>query len=120
MKCSSAFSYQRLGIFLLVLAADYFLMPLSVSDSDSAMAILLFLMPLITLITCFAYGCGHRATLLLPLFSTLLYLLSALVLFDSSWFSFTVLYAMLSFGGHGAGRCLRRAIEREQEKEHSR
>ena len=44
----------------------------------------------------------------------LLYLLSALLLFDSSWFSFTFLYAVLSFAGHGAGRWLRRMIEREQ------
>ena len=51
---------------------------------------------------------------LLPLLSALLYLLSALLLFDSSWFSFTFLYAVLSFAGHGAGRWLRRMIEREQ------
>lgn len=93
MKRSAAFSCQRLFLFALVLAVNYFLMPLSISDSDSAMAILLFLMPLL---------------------SALLYLLSALLLFDSSWFSFTFLYAVLSFAGHGAGRRLRRMIEREQ------
>ena len=107
MKRSAAFSCQRLFLFALVLAVNYFLMPLSIFDSDSAMAILLFLMPLVTLLTCFAYGCGHQATWLLPL-------LSALLLFDSSWFSFTFLYAVLSFAGHGAGRWLRRMIEREQ------
>ena len=57
--------------------------------------------------------CG-LVLLLLPLLSALLYLLSALLLFDSSWFSFTFLYAVLSFAGHGAGRWLRRMIEREQ------
>ena len=114
MKRSAAFSCQRLFLFALALAVNYFLMPLSISDSDSAMAILLFLMPLVTLLTCFAHGCGHQATWLLPLLSALLYLLSALLLFDSSWFSFIFLYAVLSFAGHGAGRWLRRMIEREQ------
>ena len=114
MERSAAFSCQRLFLFALVLAVNYFLMPLSIFDSDSAMAILLFLMPLVTLLTCFSYGCGHQVTWLLPLLSALLYLLSALLLFDSSWFSFTFLYAVLSFAGHGAGRWLRRMIEREQ------
>ena len=51
MKRSAAFSCQRLFLFALVLAVNYFLMPLSIFDSDSAMAILLFLMPLVTLLT---------------------------------------------------------------------
>ena len=44
---------------LLLLAANYYLMPLSVQDSDSAMIILLLLMPGLTLAVCFACGCGR-------------------------------------------------------------
>ena len=63
MKRSAAFSCQRLFLFALVLAVNYFLMPLSISDSDSAMAILLFLMPLVTLLTCCPWlrTSGHLA-----------------------------------------------------------
>ena len=55
---------------LLLLAANDYLMPLSINDSDSAMIILLLLMPGLTLAVCFACGCG-RFSWLFPFLVTI-------------------------------------------------
>lgn len=70
MKAILSFSLRKFTIFALVLCANYFIMPLSVVDSNSSLAIFIFLMPLLTLLTCFIYGCTSRSTPLFPFFST--------------------------------------------------
>lgn len=116
MKRLCSFSVRRFLLTLLVLAANDFLMPLSVSDQDSAMAILLFLMPLLTLLVCFAYGCSARSTPLLVVVSALIFFLSSLLLFSDARLAFTLLYAFLSLIGYGMGCMVRGVVSREQKR----
>ncbi len=91
---------------LLLLAANYYLMPLSVQDSDSAMIILLLLMPGLTLAVCFACGCG-RFSWLFPFLSVLLFVPSIPLYFTMDAYGMIIVYALISFIGFAAGRGVR-------------
>lgn len=115
MKAILSFSLRKFTIFALVLCANYFIMPLSVVDSNSSLAIFIFLMPLLTLLTCFIYGCTSRSTPLFPVFSTVLFALSVLCYFQNQQTGMILVFAILSFAGYGSGRLLRVFIQKEQE-----
>lgn len=76
---------------LLLLAANYYLMPLSVQDSDSAMIILLLLMPGLTLAVCFACGCG-RFSWLFPFLSVLLFMPSIPLYFTMDAYGLSLIH----------------------------
>lgn len=116
MKAILSFSLRKFMISALVLCANYFIMPLSVIDSDSSLAIFIFLMPLLTLLTCFVYGCTSRSTLLFPLFSTVLFVLSVFCYFQKQQTGMLLVFALLSFAGYGAGRLLKTFIQKEQDR----
>ena len=96
---------------LLLLAANDYLMPLSVQDSDSAMSILL----LLTLAVCFACGCG-RFSWLFPFLSVLLFVPSIPLYFTMDAYGMIIVYALISFIGFAAGRGMRLLIRREQSR----
>ena len=100
---------------LLLLAANDYLMPLSVQDSDSAMIILLLLMPGLTLAVCFACGCG-RFSWLFPFLSVLLFVPSIPLYFTMDAYGMIIVYAQMSFVGFAAGRGMRLLIRREQSR----
>ncbi len=90
---------------VLISSITYLLLPLSIYNSESGFIILLFLMPLLTVITCFTYGCTSKAKIYLPLVSLGIAFLSFLLYFEHSILSMLVFYAFLSFISFGSG-CL--------------
>lgn len=93
---------------VLILSITYLLLPLSIYDSESGFIILLFLMPLLTVITCFTYGCTSKAKIYLPLVSVGITFLSLVLYFDHTDLSILLFYAFLSFISFGSG-CLFRS-----------
>ena len=106
---------KKLLIASAVLAANYYLMPLSVNDSDSAMIILLLLMPGLTLALCFSCGCSS-ITWLFPFFSVILFAPSIPLYFTTDALGMTIVYALISFIGFAAGRGMRLLIRRDQKR----
>lgn len=104
-------------ISVLVLCANYFIMPLSVVDTDSFLVIFIFLMPLLTLLTCFVYGCTSRSTPFFPFLSTILFVLSVFCYFQKQQTGMILVFALVSFAGYGSGRLLKIFIQKEQEQQ---
>ena len=113
MNNKHTFSYQKFFLFSFILLINDFLMPFSVSDSDSGMVIFLFLMPLLTILTCFIYGCTRHSTPLILLISMLLFFLSATLFFSAGIINFTLLYGILSSVGYLSGCYIRKKADSE-------
>ena len=90
-------------------------MPLSVNDPDSAMIILLLLMPGLTLTLCFACGCSSISWLF-PFLSVILFALSIPLYFTMDALGMIIVYALISFIGFAAGRGMRLLIRRDQKR----
>lgn len=106
---------KKLLIASAVLAANYYLMPLSVNDPDSAMIILLLLMPGLTLTLCFACGCSSISWLF-PFLSVILFALSIPLYFTMDALGMIIVYALISCIGFAAGRGIRLLIRRDQKR----
>ena len=84
--------------YALVLAAAFNLLPLLARDTGTAMLLMLWVTPLIALITALVYGMRRGFSLLLPAAAFFLFLPAV-----SAWV-YAVVYAVIVLVGNGVGR----------------
>lgn len=94
----------RLLLYAIPLAADFYLLPLLIQDTGSAMLPLLVVMPLLTLITGLVYGLRHGFSFLPALLAGVLFLPSLFLYYNASAWVYAPLYALITLLGVGLGR----------------
>lgn len=90
--------------YLLVLLLDFYLLPLLIGDTGAAMLYLLFVIPIIVLITSLAYGMIRGFDLLLPSAAVLLFLPTIWLYYNESAVVYLLFYAAASLSGLAVGR----------------
>lgn len=90
--------------YALLMSATYFLLPLFIRDTGSAMAILLIAAPAITLVGALVYGIFRGFDFFLPLISAVLFLPTVFMFYNSSAWGYTVFYALVALFGNGLGQ----------------
>ena len=107
--CGKAAPVGNKCIFLpyaAVLAAAYYLLPLLMDDTGSAMFILLACMPLIVFVSSFLCCRRHRFQWLMIALTVVLFLPSMYFYFNSSALAYSVFYGIVSAAGCFAGEFL--------------
>lgn len=91
---------------LAVLAADFYLLPLLMRDTGSAMLLMLCVMPLAAFITALACGMCRGFSPLLPAAAFALFLPTIPIYYNSSAWVYAAAYAVIVLAGNGVGRLL--------------
>ncbi len=92
--------------YLAVLAAVFYLLPLLMQDTGSAMFLMLCVMPLAAFLTGAVHGL-RRGFSLLPLAALLLFLPTIFLFYNSSAWVYAPAYALIVLAGNGAGKLFR-------------
>ena len=107
--CGNDAAVENKTIFLpyaSVLAAAYYLLPLLMNDTGSAMFILLACMPLIVFFSSFMCCRRHRFQWVMIVLTVVLFLPSMYFYFNATAFGYSVFYAIVSAAGCFAGEFL--------------
>lgn len=89
---------HNIAIYLL-LAADFYLLPCFISDTGSAMLLLLVLMPVVCFSLSVWYGMKNGATLFYPLAVAVLFVPSIFLFYNSSAWVYAVAYGVAALLG---------------------
>lgn len=90
--------------YLLVLAADFYLLPRLIGDTGSAMLIMLCVMPLIAFICSLIYGVLHSFNILLPVLTAILFASTVPIYYNDSALIYILAYAIAALAGNGIGK----------------
>lgn len=90
--------------YALVLAADFYLLPLLMKDTGTAMLFMLCVMPLIAFISGVVYGAINGFNPILPIAALILFVPSIFIYYNSSAWIYSVIYAVIVLAGNGFGR----------------
>lgn len=91
-------------LYALLMSVTYFLLPLFIKDTGSAMAILLIGAPFITFVSALVYGIFRGFNFFLPIISAVLFLPTVFMFYNSSAWGYTVFYALVALFGNGIGQ----------------
>lgn len=92
--------------YILVLAAAYYLLPLLMVDTGSAMFILLLCLPAIVFINSFLFGRRHCFKWQMIVFAIILFIPTVFIYFNSAAAFYGVYYGAVSAAGCFAGEFL--------------
>ena len=98
---------KRLAVlppYLLVLAADFYLLPLLMRDTGGAMVIMLCVMPVIAFICGMIHGMRRGFCVLLPLVALVLFLPAVWIYYNVTAWVYAPAYGAVVLAGMGAGR----------------
>lgn len=87
-------------IFYLLLIVDFYLIPLIIQDTGSAMVTLLVIIPLICLIVSIFYGIKNGFDIWYVLIVAILFVPSLFVFYDLSAWVYTIAYALVALVGN--------------------
>lgn len=90
--------------YILVLAMDFYLLPLLIKATGTAMLLTLFVMPLAAFITALACGMRRGFSLLLPAGALILFLPTIFIYYNVSAWVYAPFYALIVLAGNGIGR----------------
>lgn len=90
--------------YLLIFLLDFYLLPFLIGDTGAAMLYLLFVIPIIVLITSLAYGMIRGFDLILPLAAALLFAPTIWLYYNESATIYLLFYAAASLIGLAVGR----------------
>lgn len=97
-----------LAIYGAVLAADFYLLPLLMRDTGTAMVLMLAVMPLVALVTAVACGLGHGFQPMLPLAAAVLFLPTIFLYYNLSAWVYAPFYGLVTLLGNLLGRAFYR------------
>ena len=88
---------------LTVMALDFYVLPLLIQDTGSAILILLLVIPLVCLACSAVYGLRHSFHLEFPLLTALLFAPSVFLFYNSSAWVYIVGYGVTALAGNAIG-----------------
>lgn len=94
--------------YVIALAATFYLLPLIVHGSGSAMLMMLFVMPLLTFICAVIYGIRQGFDVLLPIIAAILFAPTIFIFYNTSAWIYVIMYAAVALAGNGIGRAFYR------------
>ena len=94
----------KLTPYLIILAMDFYLLPLFMQNTGAAMLGMLCIMPLIAFITAMVYGIRRGFNLWLAILAGIMFLPTVFIYYNSSAWIYAPLYAVIVLLGNGAGR----------------
>lgn len=89
--------------YLLILAIDFYVLPLFIKDTGSGIIMLLIIMPLICLINAVVYGIKQGFHMQIALFAGILFIPSIFIYYNSSAWVYALGYAFMALLGNTAG-----------------
>ena len=95
--------FLSLTPYFLVLGADFYLLPLLMRDTGSAMVLMLCVMPAIAFTAAVAAGICRGFTALLPLGAVILFIPTVFIHYNRSAWGYAVAYGLIVLAGTGAG-----------------
>lgn len=90
--------------YIIVLAADFYLLPCLINDTGIAMLMMLCVMPLITFICSVIYGVRQGFDFLLPITAVILFIPTIFIYYNESAWVYVIIYGIVSIAGNGIGR----------------
>ena len=90
--------------YVIVLAADFYLLPLLMRDTGAAMLLILCIMPFVAFATAVLYGLLHGFSLMLPAMALVLFIPTIVIHYNSSAWGYATVYAVIVLAGTGLGR----------------
>ncbi len=90
--------------YLIVLAVDFYLLPVAAQNTGAAMLLMLCVMPLVALVTGVAYGLRNGFSLLLSLMALILFIPTIFIYYNASACVYAPFYAVIVLVGNGIGR----------------
>ena len=94
--------------FYLLLLIDFYIIPLVIKDTGSAMAVMLIIIPLICLITSVFYGIRNGFDFWYILSVAIIFIPSIFIFYNSSAWVYTVGYAIIALFGNLIALALRK------------
>lgn len=94
---------KRLWPYLLVILSDFYLLPLLIKDTGTAMLLLLVIMPLICFVCSCVYGVKHSYSLFYALIVAALFVPSIYVFYNSSAWVYALAYGIIALVGNLGG-----------------
>ena len=90
--------------YAIVLAINFYLLPLFVNNTGMAMLLMLCVIPMITFICALIYGVRQGFGYLLPTTATILFAPTIFIYYNSSAWVYIIAYAVIALAGNGIGR----------------
>lgn len=90
--------------YVMCLAADFYLLPLFISNTGIAMLLMLCVMPLIAFVLGVVYGIHSGFGLFLPAAALILFVPTVFIYYNSSAWIYSIVYAVIVLAGNGFGR----------------
>lgn len=95
---------MNLPPYLLVLAVDFYLLPLLAQNTGAAMLLMLCVMPLVALVIGVAYGLRRGFSIWLAVIALLLFIPTIFIYYNASAWVYPLFYALLVLVGNLIGR----------------
>lgn len=95
--------WTALAPYAMVLAADFYLLPLLVKNMGTVMLMMLCVMPLTAFICSILYGVLRGFDILLPVIAAVLFFPTILIYYNGSAWIYTLFYGMIVLAGNGIG-----------------
>ena len=95
-------------VFYLILLIDFYIIPLLIKDTGSAMAVMLVIIPLICLIISVSYGRRNGFDFCYILSVAIIFTPSIFIFYNSSAWVYVVRYAVIALFGNLIGLPLRK------------
>ncbi len=95
--------YLKLLICLAVMFIAFYVLPLFIIDTGSAIFMLIMAIPFIAFVCSVVYGCITKAEFLLPPISALLFIPTIFIHYNSSAWVYTIAYAVVMYLGNLIG-----------------
>lgn len=90
--------------YIAALAVNFYLLPRLISDTGTAMVLMLCAMPLLTFIISLLYGVRQGFSFLLPAAAMALFAPTVLLYYNETAWLYMPVYGVLSLAGNGVGR----------------
>jgi hypothetical protein len=98
--------------YLFVNAMAFYLLPIVIKDTGSAMAILLIVLPLICFVTALVYGAKNSFNLLYTIAVSLLFVPTIYIFFNPTAWVYIVAYGVIVLAGNYIGSYSRTSTQR--------
>ena len=90
--------------YLIVLAVDFYLLPVAAQNTGAAMLLMLCVMPLVALVIGVAYGLRRGFSIWLAVIALLLFIPTIFIYYNASAWVYPLFYALLVLVGNLIGR----------------
>lgn len=94
---------KKMVPYLLVMFLDFYLLPLLIKDTGTAILILIVIVPITCFVCAAVYGAVYRFSLLFCVLTAIIFVPTVFIFYNSSAWFYTIGYGMVAIVGNGIG-----------------